>query len=948
LSGQDGEEILGGGLDIGSIAPGGDTQGGVVVAFKVSSTVVPQLCMDVDALNYRGALPCVYPQPTYCTISTFRASPASITSGDSSTLSWNTTDCNSVSISTIGNVNPSDSRVVSPTQTTTYILTAGNGSGAGSTQTRSATVTVSPVMPQLCNDPSATNYRGALPCVYAQKYTLTVSKIGTGEGDVRVGPTSTSIMTCGYNCTDVYQYNSNTYVVLTATPVTGSIFNGWSGACSGTGSCSLTMNANKSVNAVFNEVVIPPQRCQDPAASNYLGALPCTYPQLCRDVSASNYLGALPCTYPAQLCRDTAASNYLGALPCTYPAQLCRDTTASNYLGALPCTYPQLCRDTTASNYLGALPCTYPAQLCRDTAASNYLGNLPCRYTPIICQDPTASNYRKSEICDYPPVYNTCKVNSFTASDTSIEDGDSVTLYWNTTNCNSIYISGIGNVSSTGSRKVYPNNTTTYNITASGNNGSDSDSVKVYVDENNNGDKCTITNFDADDTSVSDGDTVKLEWDTDNCDSVSISGVASGLDDSGTYRVYPTYTRTYTINAYGNNGSDSDSVKIYVDEDNTDENNCSIDSFTSSDTNISQGDSSTLKWRTTDCNDVTISSIGDVSDDGSEVVYPYNTTTYTLRAYGDNNGTRTKTLTVYVDSDPIIYVNKNVVTTVATNITRGEAQVNGYITNTSYYNSNVYFEYGTTVNLGSRTPSKSTNGNSSFSSYLTGLSPNTVYFFQAVGEGSNGVSRGSVEVFKTLADTIVRPIIIQGQTIIGKESPIMLEISNKYQLIGKDDLVDYTVTYKNIGNARLTNPMVQVVIPANMTLVNASRGTYSVDTNTLSAAIEDLEKGQEGVIYLQVKVNSIPQNNAQIVTTAILVYTSSNGAQENAMAYVMNTPKTDDNGSLLGASAFFGGFLSIGLLGWLLIILVILILILIARSFYTKEQSQINANNQTH
>jgi hypothetical protein len=60
--------------------------------------------------------------------------------------------------------------------------------------------------------------------------------------------------------------------------------------------------------------------CTDPAADNYLGALPCTYPPVCTDPTADNYLGPLPCTYPPPTtCTDSAANNNGGPLPCIYP-----------------------------------------------------------------------------------------------------------------------------------------------------------------------------------------------------------------------------------------------------------------------------------------------------------------------------------------------------------------------------------------------------------------------------------------------------------------------------------------------------------------------------------------------------------------------------------------------------------------------------------------------------
>ena len=79
------------------------------------------------------------------------------------------------------------------------------------------------------------------------QYTLTVSKAGTGSGTVTSSPAG---INCGADCTEPYNYN--TVVTLTAAAATGSSFAGWSGACTGTGTCTVTMNAAKSVTATFN------------------------------------------------------------------------------------------------------------------------------------------------------------------------------------------------------------------------------------------------------------------------------------------------------------------------------------------------------------------------------------------------------------------------------------------------------------------------------------------------------------------------------------------------------------------------------------------------------------------------------------------------------------------------------------------------------------------------
>lgn len=75
-------------------------------------------------------------------------------------------------------------------------------------------------------------------------HTLTVSKAGTGGGTV----TSTGI-NCGTDCSE--SYAAGTSVTLTATPASGSYFSGWSGDCSGAGTCILAMNSAKNVTATF-------------------------------------------------------------------------------------------------------------------------------------------------------------------------------------------------------------------------------------------------------------------------------------------------------------------------------------------------------------------------------------------------------------------------------------------------------------------------------------------------------------------------------------------------------------------------------------------------------------------------------------------------------------------------------------------------------------------------
>jgi hypothetical protein len=79
----------------------------------------------------------------------------------------------------------------------------------------------------------------------ATQYTLNVSV--AGNGTVTSSPSGIS---CPSVCT--MNYASGTPVMLTATPTAGATFNGWGGACSGNGSCLVTMNSLESVTAMFS------------------------------------------------------------------------------------------------------------------------------------------------------------------------------------------------------------------------------------------------------------------------------------------------------------------------------------------------------------------------------------------------------------------------------------------------------------------------------------------------------------------------------------------------------------------------------------------------------------------------------------------------------------------------------------------------------------------------
>ncbi|ACM18449.1 serine protease, subtilase family [Geotalea daltonii FRC-32] len=91
-----------------------------------------------------------------------------------------------------------------------------------------------------------TNQLCAVTATFVPTYSLDVTISGSGT----VHSTPTPDINCSTGtCSGTY--NSGTTVTLSATPAKGFAFTGWSGACSGTGSCTVVMDAVKNATATF-------------------------------------------------------------------------------------------------------------------------------------------------------------------------------------------------------------------------------------------------------------------------------------------------------------------------------------------------------------------------------------------------------------------------------------------------------------------------------------------------------------------------------------------------------------------------------------------------------------------------------------------------------------------------------------------------------------------------
>ncbi len=145
----------------------------------------------------RARVTVVVPPPV---ISSFTATPATVTLGGAATLAWDVAGATSVSINNgVGVVTGSSSVSVSPTKTTTYTLTAKNASGSVTASTKVTVVVPLPVIASFAAAPESIPLGGSATLSWNVSGATSVS-INNGVGvvtasSVSVSPTKTTTYT---------------------------------------------------------------------------------------------------------------------------------------------------------------------------------------------------------------------------------------------------------------------------------------------------------------------------------------------------------------------------------------------------------------------------------------------------------------------------------------------------------------------------------------------------------------------------------------------------------------------------------------------------------------------------------------------------------------------------------------------------------------------------------
>jgi hypothetical protein len=245
-------------------------------------------------------------------------------------------------------------------------------------------------------------------------------------------------------------------------------------------------------------------------------------------------------------------------------------------------------------------------------------------------------------------------VASFDASSSTITAGQEATLHWDVTGASAVSISpDIGTVSSSGTRKVSPQTTTTYTLVADKMSGSARKSITVTV----TGTLPSIDNFRISPDTIFAGQSAALSWNVTGATSVSISPEIGDVSLTGTKSVSPGSTTKYTLTASNSAGNSTASATLNVSLSKAP----IITTFSASPASINSGETSTLTWDIIAAKSINISQgIGGVASKGSAQVTPAATTTYTMMADSDYGSvTRSVTVTVNITNTTGPAITKN-------------------------------------------------------------------------------------------------------------------------------------------------------------------------------------------------------------------------------------------------------------------------------------------------
>jgi len=266
--------------------------------------------------------------------------------------------------------------------------------------------------------------------------------------------------------------------------------------------------------------------------------------------------------------------------------------------------------------------------------ARNRNGEVSATTTVVVEEDP-------------PAAFTACSISPM-----NIMSGESATITYAASNADTVSISGIGNVGTSGTQVVTPTQTTTYTLTATNSRGPVTCNVTVQVTQ---GTAPRVLNFTANPSTITSGNASTLSWGVENAQTVTITSLGT-VQATGSQAVRPTTTTIYTLTATNATGSVTATTTVTVSgTPGPGPGNAPTlaGCNASPSTSAAPGNPVVISFLSTNATSVAFSpAVPGVGLAGPVTVNPTASTTYTITATGANNQTATCTVAVTVTPAP--------------------------------------------------------------------------------------------------------------------------------------------------------------------------------------------------------------------------------------------------------------------------------------------------------
>lgn len=358
----------------------------------------------------------------------------------------------------------------------------------------------------------------------------------------------------------------------------------------------------------------------------------------------------------------------------------------------------------------------------------------------------------------YPTVF-------ISANPSNVDYGGSSTITWNSNYATYCDASGgtngwSGNIYASGTFFTGNlTNTTTFYISCTNSTGQVNNQVTVYV---NNQIQNPTVNISANPSNVDYNGSSVITWNSNNATSCNASGGSNGWSGSkstsGTFFTGNLINiTTFYISCTNSTGQASDQVTVSVNDNNNDDENPTV-SLRADESNIDFEENTILRWSSNNATRCDASGgTNGWSDDNVGTHGTFNTgsldsdETYRITCRNNDGDTDTDSITIRVEDDDDNDRNDepDVTTRSATSVSTGGATLNGRVAGNGS-SVRAWFEYGPNNNFGYSTSKNSYGSRSTnYSKSISGLIPNTTYYFRAVAENSDDIAYGSIFSFNT-------------------------------------------------------------------------------------------------------------------------------------------------------------------------------------------------------